>query len=349
MNILYTLIVGTVYIFNSEGMYLNIGTDGTPTLSKTPVALNLTKVDEKAEAGRVSIDGDDAKWVIKHSADDKYTVGYHMNDAYTTAFIYTQSGKMATSFEEPATTFPTGQWTVSTNRGTQSITLDENVAYTRPTFTKDQADVTLKRTLVAKEWNTLCLPFPIDASTIKSVWGNGTMVAKLSGDTDTKLLFTTCDEIEAGVPYVLQPERVSEDKTYQFDGIDVSTWDNEDKSHEYTAGSTKFVGFYSSTTVPANSYVFGDGNKMYLLKNDMDAMGYRGYFKDVNATIDTPRNLTWLINGTPTSINNPEVNAPGTAKGNVYNANGQLVRRNATAAGLAPGLYIVNGIKIIVK
>lgn len=35
--------------------------------------------------------------------------------------------------------------------------------------------------------------------------------------------------------------------------------------------------------------------------------------------------------------------------GNIYTVNGQLVRRNSTAAGLAPGVYIMNGIKLIVK
>lgn len=34
MNLLYTLAVTSVYIFNSRGQYLSVGEDGKPVLSK---------------------------------------------------------------------------------------------------------------------------------------------------------------------------------------------------------------------------------------------------------------------------------------------------------------------------
>ena len=56
MNILLALLVSSVYIFNAQGQYLCIGDDGTPTLSDTPVSLEVTRVDEVANAGRIHLD-----------------------------------------------------------------------------------------------------------------------------------------------------------------------------------------------------------------------------------------------------------------------------------------------------
>ena len=43
MNILLSLLVSSVYIFNAQGQYLCIGEDGTPMLSDAPVSLEVTR------------------------------------------------------------------------------------------------------------------------------------------------------------------------------------------------------------------------------------------------------------------------------------------------------------------
>ena len=42
MNLLYTLALTSVYIFNSLGQYLSVGEDGKPALSKRPVPMEIT-------------------------------------------------------------------------------------------------------------------------------------------------------------------------------------------------------------------------------------------------------------------------------------------------------------------
>lgn len=54
MNILLSLLVSSVYIFNAQGQYLCIGEDGTPMLSDAPVSLEVTRVDE-VEIGRAHV------------------------------------------------------------------------------------------------------------------------------------------------------------------------------------------------------------------------------------------------------------------------------------------------------
>ena len=225
------------------------------------------------------------------------------------------------------------------------MTLDEAQNYVRPTFTGSYVDVTLKRKLNTNEWNTLCLPFPLSAAQIAKLWGAGSKVAILTGDSETKLFFSTCDNIEAGKPCLLDPKTVNADHTYEIKGIEVSTWENNSE-RQHVAGKTRMVGFFSPTMVKEGSYVFGDANKMYHLVSDMKANGFRCYFEDVAGA---SRVLTWGIDDNTTGIDGTFVAPQAPKVGNIYTVNGQLVRRNSTAAGLAPGVYIMNGIKLIVK
>lgn len=355
MNLLYTLALTSVYIFNLLGQYLSVGGDGKPAISDKPVAMDVTPATAADEtpsknANRWNFGGKDIKWILKSSANGTYTLGYQDSDAYSTAFVYTQNGALATSYEEPDATFESkhesAHWKVSTEAPkNQAVTLDETQDYVRPTFTGSYVDVTLKRKLNTNEWNTLCLPFPLSAAQIAELWGAGTKVAILTGDSETKLFFSTCDDIKAGKPCLLDPKNVNADYTYEIKGIDVSTWENNSEL-QYVAGKTRMVGFFSPETVKEGSYVFGDANKMYHLVSDMKANGFRCYFEDV---ADASRVLTWGIDDNTTGIDGTFVTPQAPKVGNIYTVNGQLVRRNSTAAGLAPGVYIMNGIKLIVK
>lgn len=132
---------------------------------------------------------------------------------------------------------------------------------------------------------------------------------------------------------------------YEIKDIDVSTWENN-SDLQYRAGNTRIIGFFSPTMVKEGSYVFGAANKMYHLTSDMEAKGFRCYFEDVEGV---KRQLTWGIDDNTTDIDGTFVKPEAPKVGNIYTVNGQLVRRNSTAAGLAPGVYIMNGIKLIVK
>lgn len=348
MNLLYTLALTSVYIYNSLGQYLSVGADGKPAISDKPVAMDVTPANEtpSKDANRWNFGGKDIKWILKSSADSTYTLGYQDRDAYSTAFVYTLDGAIAISNEEPAATFESAQWKVSTEAPKQqAVTLDEAQNYVRPTFIGSYVDVTLKRKLYTNEWNTLCLPFPLSAAQIAELWGAGSKVAILTGDSETKLSFSICDNIEAGKPCLLDPKTINENHTYEIKDIEVSTWENN-SDLQYRAGNTRMVGFFSPTTVKKGSYGLGEANKMYHLVSDMEAKGFRCYFEDVAGA---SRVLTWGIDDNTTGIDGTFVKPEAPKVGNIYTVNGQLVRRNSTAAGLAPGVYIMNGIKLIVK
>lgn len=349
MNLLYTLALTSVYIYNSLGQYLSVGADGKPAISDKPVAMEVSKATEtpSKDANRWNFGGKDIKWILKSSANGTYTLGYQDSDAYSTAFVYTLDGAIVTSYEEPAASFTSGQWLVSTQAPEQQVVrLDETKKYVQPTLTGDYVDVELKRELYAKEWNSICLPFDLPTDQVVAAWGAGTRVLEFTSTVGNKLILTDRADIKAGTPYFLQPERVSTDHTYTFTDIEAATWDVSGKVPSITKEPIKLTGFYTPTELPARCYVFGDENKLYHLVSAMQADGFRCYFQDISGS---DRQLTWGIDDNTTGIDGTFVKTEAPKVGNIYTVNGQLVRRNSTAAGLAPGVYIMNGIKLIVK
>lgn len=343
MNLLYTLALTSVYIFNSQGQYLSVGNDGKPVLSNRPVAMDVTDANEtpSKDAGRKNFNGTDIKWILKSSATGTYTLGYQDSDAYSTAFVYTLDDAIATSYEEPAASFASGQWFVK-----QVVKLDETKEYVQPKITGDYVDVELKRELYAKEWNSICLPFDLPADQVVAAWGAGTRVLEFTSTTGNNLNLSDRADIKAGTPYFFQPERVSTDHTYTFTQIKTATWDRRGKVPSVTIKPIKLTGFYSPSELPARCYVFGDENKLYHLTSAMPADDFRCYFQDMSGY---DRQLTWGIDNNTTGIDGTFVKPEAPKVGNIYTVNGQLVRRNSTAVGLAPGVYIMNGIKLIVK
>ena len=199
MNLLYTLALTSVYIFNSQGQYLSVGKDGKPVLSNRRVAMEVTDATEtpSKDAGRKNFNGTDIKWILKSSADGTYTLGYQDSDAYATAFVYTLDGTIATSYEEPAATFKSAQWKVSKQ---QVVYLDETKEYDLPKFTGEYVDVELKRELYAKEWNSICLPFNVSADQVVAAWGADTKVLEFTSTTGNNLNLTERADIKAGTP-----------------------------------------------------------------------------------------------------------------------------------------------------
>lgn len=320
-----------------------MGKDGKPVLSEKRIAMEVTNATEtpSKNAGRKNFNGTDIKWILKPSADGTYTLGYQDSDAYSTAFVYTLDDAIATSYEEPAASFASGQWFVK-----QVVKLDETKEYVQPTFTGYYVDVELKRELYAKEWNSICLPFNVPADQVVAAWGADTKVLEFTSTTGNKLNLTERTVIKAGTPYFIQPGHVSNDHTYTFTDIETATWDRSGKVPSVTREPIKLTGFYSPSELPARCYVFGDGNKLYHLTSAMPADGFRCYFQDLSGS--DPQ-LTWGIDDNTTGIDGTFVTPEAPKVGNIYTVNGQLVRRNSTAAGLAPGVYIMNGIKLIVK
>lgn len=218
------------------------------------------------------------------------------------------------------------------------ITLDENANDTNTKIEKNNGktqDVTLTRTLVAKKWNTFCVPFEteiagtaLEGATVKAI---GTVVGNVINLEDAT-------KIEAGVPYLVTPN-TGDIVNPTFKGVTISVTTPVEKGND----EYKFVGTYSPKTIFDQEFgtIWGvtDKGKLAKINAGTTMKGLRAYFVFPTNTAAAKLNF----DGETTGINNIETNA--TVNGKVYNLNGQYVGNSLN--GLKKGIYVVNGKKVI--
>lgn len=218
------------------------------------------------------------------------------------------------------------------------ITLDENAVDTDTKIEKNNGktqDVTLTRTLVAKKWNTFCVPFDTEIAGTALEGATVKAVGTIEGNVINLVVST---KIEAGVPYLVMPTTGNiENPTFKNVTISVTTPIEADND-EY-----KFVGTYSPKTIKEGEFgtiwgVTAEG-KLAKINANTTMKGLRAYFVFPTNTSAAKLNF----DGETTGINNIETNA--TVNGKVYNLNGQYVGNSLN--GLKKGIYVVNGKKVI--
>lgn len=111
----------------------------------------------------------------------------------------------------------------------------------------------------------------------------------------------------------------------------------------------KFIGSYDNQQkLAASNYIWNNGDLYYLTKNNHWMKGYRCWLAPTwsgSATGNSKLLTFGFGNGETTGIDMPSVgNTSGSTK--VYNLNGQRVDN---MLGVQPGIYIVNGKKVVVK
>ena len=230
----------------------------------------------------------------------------------------------------------------------ENITLNET-ATNNNIEAKNGVNVTLKRSMVENEWNTICLPFNVTTEQAKTAFGDGVKIAELNANsTGNTLSFTTVDAMKASVPYLIMPTIAAPAEGYKFEGVEIKAAAVTPTKVE-TSGNLYFKGIYNMmdvTTDASSGYYaafLGANNTIFKAKNDGGKMkGFRAYFAIPNSVATSALRVT--VNGTTTSIKNinsevVESNAP------VYNLQGQRVDGN----NLTPGIYVKAGKKFVVR
>ena len=237
----------------------------------------------------------------------------------------------------------------------ENITINET-ATNNNIEAKNGVNVTLKRSMVENEWNTICLPFNVTTEQAKTAFGEGVKIAELNANsTGNTLSFTTVDAMKASVPYLIMPTIAAPAEGYQFKGVTITDdgKGNVVPNAVMTEDLYGFIGIYNPadvTTHIENTAFSGEGyaaflganNKIFKAKTGSTMKGFRAYFA-IPKNVATSA-LRVNIDGTATSIKNidsevVESNAP------VYNLQGQRVDGN----NLTPGIYVKAGKKFVVK
>jgi hypothetical protein len=198
-------------------------------------------------------------------------------------------------------------------------------------------NVTLSRTFPAG-WSTICLPF----TTSTAMFGTDVKAQAFASADDNGLNFEEVTKLDANKPYLIYFP--SETTTPVYLSADVKTTTPE----SVTFGDFTFCGSYEASIRMAGKYGVADqGNvqKLMLGGEGSTLKATRAYFTKSG---DQPAMININLDGNATGIENIEQNQADIY--DVYNLQGQLIRKNATSLnGLAKGIYIVNGKKVMVK
>lgn len=298
---------------------------------------------------KIVFEGNSTKYGMDKLSSDGYTYesdklsGTWIGEAKTVTFKNTSGAQARVKTITVYVSLPSG------------ITLDEN-SESNTIEAKNGVNVTLKRTMVANEWNTICLPFGLTSEQITTVFGVGVKVAQLDDTNSTgatlKFVDMTDTGMEASVPYLIKPIIAAPADGYKFEGVEIKAA-AVTPTMVKTNGNLYFNGIYNMVDITKNvtevlddtyyAAFLGADNKIYKAKaNGNKTKGFRAYFAIPNSAATSA--LRVVIDGTATSIKNidsevVESNAP------VYNLQGQRVDGN----NLTPGIYVKAGKKFVVK
>lgn len=187
-----------------------------------------------------------------------------------------------------------------------AIALDENRynGHILDVVDGETVDVTLTRNLHAGSYNTICLPFAMTASQIETAFGANAKLAKFSdASMDNESLTLDFDdtvtEIEAGVPYIIQP---SADITAPVILSDMAISKTASKIDLTLA---KMTGVFSPTalTEGVNTLYLGANNTLYTVEAGSDPLpGMRAYFTLSDAAALAPVRTLRIGKQTPTAL-----------------------------------------------
>lgn len=273
--------------------------------------------------------------------------------------------------------------------GTEELILDEtqtSIDYINAQVKADKSlTMYLYRTLNTAKWNSMVLPVNMTAEQVKSTFGNTTKLSVLNstGKDKQKIIFEPADSIIAGQLYIIKPynEITTGTKSKTINGKDITipsyymcaqinltealnsakVMGNQVDNIQHVGTYVKVAGNEDNPAIGENTFVLGrpqgenttkwyyNTGKIYSVK------GFRGWITTGNAQSAKPQSIVIngveeLISGAPTAIDGITADVPAKAgvKG-VYTLSGQKIADNATTYGLAKGLYIVNGKKVVVK
>ncbi len=224
-----------------------------------------------------------------------------------------------------------------------------------------KARINMSRTMKADQWNGFVYPFSLTKAQVKQMFGDNVVVAKACDDSyKTNTLTFRVQEvesddqtlIEAGSYYLVKGVTVNDDQVYSADYVKYEaftapadyTIQNQNATHN---DQITFHGAYlNNSSLAENGYALS-GGKFYQYTDKPAIKGFRFWFSIENSTTNA-KAISLAIDNEITGISTV-MDVDSQATTGVYTLDGRQVRANASTEGLAKGLYIVGGKKMMVK
>ena len=291
----------------------------------------------------------------------KYTFPVEAGKTYFFFGWMTKIGIRGFGFE-PTTNAYNGELTIKTGAKDTNAALTNGTKYSK---------VTVNRTFKENVWTTLVLPFSVSDTIVKKVFGDKTQILHYRTIQGKTMYFYKHyhQMIVAGTPVIIKPSKEVNNPVFENVKIEAATVVDKpcndygylkDGKEEEVNTTFNMIGSYNPQKVyNGNFYINTSGLVKKLNAQAGSSMlgGTRAYMYGTSDVQLTNMAKTAYDNETPvnmddetTDIDFIEIDNNGQqVNGNIYNLNGQLVKKNATSLeGLAKGIYIVNGKKVSV-
>lgn len=211
-------------------------------------------------------------------------------------------------------------------------------------YDKTAVHFKLKRSFVADDtWYTICLPFNVAKEQLVEVFGGKKVELRTFDHMEGMVMyFKSVDNLEAGVPYLIKPNKNLDNLLFENVKIDMAAHPDL----QVGADGYFMKGTYQATVLnPDGTNLFlGDNNTFFRpSENDHRMKGTRVYFIIPRKAVDQV--LSYDTETIVDGIVDVEVNSQSNSQ-KVYNINGVYVGDNLR--NLTPGVYIVSGKKVVV-
>jgi hypothetical protein len=226
-------------------------------------------------------------------------------------------------------------------------------------------DFTIGRSIKADTWSTLCLPFPVTLTELKEALSDPEIVYwdgwDCSAENDKLDLFfyqQEVEEIDANYPLLIKTSKDFNDGFTFKEKIIECDEENASVKIEVGRGSTKRISYFNGVLkaglVPDGSLFFS-GNKFYYSTGKSPIKAFRAYLtidpkdnlQEKAIISDGSVNVGIMINETPTYVEG--ISTKRVSNDDVYSISGIKMGTENDLKSMQPGMYIVNGKKVIVK
>ena len=211
--------------------------------------------------------------------------------------------------------------------------LDETFAHHK-FYAHADANISMTRTTAANTWNTICLPFALDADEIATIFGSDAQVAEFDSydAAADNYSFKSVTEMEAGKAYLVKPSTaLSAPVTLTGKALVTEAVAND-----------FFKGDFNPQAVAVGDKIVA-ANNIAMNVNKADRIkGFRAFFPSQGGEA---KDGTFTVDGESTgiiAIENGKLNAID-FNGAVYDLQGRKVSTPKH------GVYVVNGKKVVIK
>lgn len=273
------------------------------------------------------------------------------------SYVYYSNGTDQLDMTSTLTALTNGQWIFVDGELINDPNIPDDTADTLVEFYEDAEELVIpeelpdrvtvrlhRAAMALNKRNVFCAPFKMSAEQIAETFGEGTVVYQFLRSVNSKLYYTYATKIEAGKPYLVIPTKGQEGDYYEITKVESSTF--SDEPVEVVKGLFAFCPVLTRTTdLPYEAWTYSGKGVFTHYNNPTYISGFRAYFKSIDGQAKIDGEFVEDEETGITDISNTQPLAYP-----VYNVGGQMVSTSSDDIdALAPGIYVINGKKVIIK